>query len=142
MPPAVPRGVRRDPVARSPWLGSAGRCRITSATLLDLDDEILQIRRADSWNGCCVRQRPGTQGTELLSSLERERTHLSVRKRFLERERAHATQLVGLRTLALEVAGILQLELSAHDRVARQIDAHADGTKQIVQRHVLSPRDV
>ena len=43
----------------------------------------------------------------------------------------HAAQLVGLRALALEVAGVLDLELRAHHGVEREVATDADAREQL-----------
>ena len=60
----------------------------------------------------------GRIAAELLPRLERERSHLAVRRIGLERELAHSSQLRRLVALAREIAGVLELEIGRHDGIA------------------------
>ena len=84
----------------------------------------------------------GRIAAELLPRLERQRSHLAVRRIRLERELAHSSQLRRLIALAHEVAGILELELG-RDRRHRgmQLAAHSRRGEQIAERHALSLRE-
>ena len=64
-------------------------CSTTSA-LFNLNHEILKVGRAHTWNTRGLGERRRTNRGELLSSFERQRSHVRIRKACIERELTHS----------------------------------------------------
>ncbi len=77
----------------------------------ELDQQILEIARGDSWNSPRLGQSHRPDRGELFTRLERKRSETPIGSIGRKFDRFHAVESHGPSPLALQIAGILQLNL-------------------------------